>query len=150
MLDEQGRYELVALPGRGLITVRDDGSRSRPVAVPPGTRGFDERLKAFRTVPAWAMLGNFTAYCEIDLAANSEGVDRDLQTDPGRSLAVQVVGPDGRPVGGTKVKGMSELFLTAPVPQLSGAVPGRQPPTVSQQPVGHDCRVQTHRPLMQC
>jgi hypothetical protein len=118
-LDEQGRYEVVALPGRGLITVRDEEGRSRPVAVPEGTRGFDARFQAFRTVPEAANLGNFTAYAEMDLDPGSAPATRDLQTDPGQSVAVEVVGPDGRPVGGTKVKGMSDLFLTSPVPQVS-------------------------------
>jgi RNA polymerase sigma factor (sigma-70 family) len=117
--DEQGRYEVVALPGRGLITVRDELSRSRPVTVPEGTRGFDARIKAFQTVPEEAFLGNFTAYAEMDLDPDSAATTRDLQTDPGRSVAVEVVGPDGRPVEGTKVKGMSDLFLTSPVPQVS-------------------------------
>jgi RNA polymerase sigma factor (sigma-70 family) len=118
-IDEQGRYEVVALPGRGLVTIRDDMSRSRPVTVPAGTRGFDAKYQAFLTVPQWANLGNFTAYVEVDLDPDSAPTTRDLHTDPGRSVTVEVVGPDGRPLGETKVKGMSDQFLTSPVPQVS-------------------------------
>jgi hypothetical protein len=33
--------------------------------------------------------------------------------DPGRSLLVNIVGPDGKPIGGTKATGLSDLHRTA-------------------------------------
>ena len=43
----------------------------------------------------------------------------DLQADPGRSVQVAVVGPEGAPLGGTEVKGQGEVFQTSPSPQTS-------------------------------
>jgi hypothetical protein len=48
-------------------------------------------------------------------------VTLDLQADPGRSVAIEVVGPDGSPVGDTKVKGLAELYQSGAVPQPSSS-----------------------------
>lgn len=122
--DEQGRYTLVALPGRGIIGVRDEGGRSRPVADYKQIPGFDPKdfepqLEAFRTVPEDASIRNFHVLAIVDFAPGSRGVTRDIETDPGRSVDVEVVGPDGRPVGEIIVKGTSALFATSPEPHPS-------------------------------
>ena len=116
--DPEGRYELVALPGRGLIAVRDEESRYLPATGYEGIKGYDPQAQAFRTtryVPA----RSHAVIAEVDLAPEAGDAIRDLQADPGRSVAVEVVGPDGQPVGGTKVKGMTEMFATSPYPQES-------------------------------
>ena len=37
----------------------------------------------------------------------------DLQVDPGRTLTIHVIDPEGQPVGGTKVSGLTDLFSNA-------------------------------------
>src|SRR5207249_106530 len=98
-LDNEGRYELVALPGRGMIAVRDEESRFLPAVGYEQIKGYDPQFQGFRTVPQPLYAGSHAALAEIDLAPNATETTRDLQADPGRSVAVEVVGPDGQPVG---------------------------------------------------
>ncbi|WP_406699753.1 sigma-70 family RNA polymerase sigma factor [Singulisphaera sp. Ch08] len=116
--DEQGRYELVALPGRGLIAVQDEESRFLPATGYEEIKGYDPRVQAFRTT-RYIHARSHAVIAEIDLAPDASETIRDFQADPGRSVVVEVVGPDGQPVGGTKVKGMTEMFVTVPFPQES-------------------------------
>ncbi|SIN80112.1 RNA polymerase sigma factor, sigma-70 family [Singulisphaera sp. GP187] len=116
--DSEGRYELVALPGRGLIAVRDEENRYLPATGYEGIKGYDPQSQAFRAT-RFLPARSYTVIAELDLAPNAGDTTRDLQADPGRSVAVEVVGPDGQPVGGTQVKGMTEMFATAPYPQDS-------------------------------
>jgi RNA polymerase sigma factor (sigma-70 family) len=116
--DEDGRYELIALPGRGLIAVRDEGDRYLPDSAMKNIKGYDEKMGGFRVVPGNVSRSN-AIVAEINVTPNSEGVTLDLQADPGKSVPVEVVGPDGSPLGGTKVKGSKEMFQTAMMPQES-------------------------------
>jgi len=118
-IDEEGRYELVVLPGRGLITVRDEENSFLPVTGYERIKGYNPKLESFETVPYLSSPRSHAILVEIDLASDTGETIRDFQADPGRSVAVEVVGPDGSPVGGTMVKGMSEVFATAPFPQES-------------------------------
>ncbi len=45
----------------------------------------------------------------------------DLQADSGKAVAIEVVGPDGAPIGGTKAKGVGETYQTSPIPQPSSS-----------------------------
>ena len=58
----------------------------------------------------------------------------DLQADPGKSVPIEVVGPDGVPVGDTKVKGLHELFQTGPVPEPSSHFEVSRPRSVPPAP----------------
>lgn len=116
--DPEGRYELVALPGRGLVAVRDEESRFLPAEGYEGIKGYDPKAQAFRAtryVPARI----HAAIAEIDLTPDAGDAIRNLEADPGGSVTIEVVGPDSQPIGGTKVKGMTEMFATSPYPQES-------------------------------
>ncbi len=56
---------------------------------------------------------------EVVVDPKAESMTLDLQADPGKSVAIEVVGPDGAPIGDTKVKGLHELFQSSPIPQPS-------------------------------
>jgi RNA polymerase sigma factor (sigma-70 family) len=118
-LDEQGRYEVVALPGRGLIAVRDRTDRYRPAAGHEKFAGYDPKYKRFNTVPRELSLGDYAIVAEVVVDPKAESMTLDLQADPGKSVPIEVVGPDGAPVSDTKVKGLCELFQTSPIPEPS-------------------------------
>jgi hypothetical protein len=118
-IDEVGCYELVALPGRGILTVRDADYRFRPAKGYEGMKGYDARLQGFITIPGYVLARANAVVDEIDVVPGTRKTVRDLQADPGRSVDVSVVGPNGRPVTEMKVKGMSDSYATAPYPQFS-------------------------------
>jgi RNA polymerase sigma factor (sigma-70 family) len=118
--DEDGRYELVALPGHGLIVVEAEESRYLPAAGYEGIKGYDAKYRVFTTTYVVLPASGHNILAGIDLDPKAGPTTLDLQADPGKSVAIEVVGPDGRPLGGThQVKGMSETSLTTPLAQES-------------------------------
>ena len=121
-LREDGTFEIVALPGRGLVGVRADEERYRGAVGDPKIVGYDAKRRTFDTEPHMLSLGNHHAYAEINLDPRAETADLELRADPGGSAAIDVVGPDGQPLGGTTVKGKSELFQSTPYPEAGARV----------------------------
>jgi RNA polymerase sigma factor (sigma-70 family) len=117
--DDAGRYELVALPGRGIVAVRDESDRYRPASGYETIAGYDAKRDRIDAVPRSLSPRSQAIVTEIHLDPTAESAALDLQADPGRSVTVDVVDPDGGPLGGTKVKGQHELFQTGPRPQES-------------------------------
>jgi RNA polymerase sigma factor (sigma-70 family) len=117
--DEQGQYEVVALPGRGLIAVREESDQYLPAAGYDKIAGYDPRSRTFHTLPQWLGPEGQSIVAEVVVDSKAESVSLDLQADPGKSVAIKVVGPDGTPVGDTKVKGLRELYQSGPIPQPS-------------------------------
>jgi hypothetical protein len=120
--DEHGRYEIVALPGRGIIAVRDELGLYRPASGYEKIAGYHAREQFFDTVPEALPPGAAAIVAEVVVDAKTESMSLDLQTDSGRSVVIEVVGPDGAPIGGTKAKGVGETYLTNPIPQPSSSV----------------------------
>ena len=117
--DEQGRYEVVALPGRGIIAVREQLERYRPATGCEKIAGYDAKHRFINTLPLMLIPGAQAVVAEIVVDPTAESISLDLQADPGKSVAIEVVGPDGAPVGDTKAKGVSESYQTSPFPQPS-------------------------------
>ena len=75
----------------------------------------------FQHAPHFLIPGAHAIVAEVVVDPKAESMTLDLQADPGRSVQVEVVGPDGAPIGDTKVKGLHELFQTGPSPQPSSS-----------------------------
>ncbi len=120
-LDEEGRYEVVALPGRGMIAVRDEADRYLPASGFEKIAGYDPKNGFFNTLPHLLHAGGQAVLAAVDIDPKADSLSLDLQADPGRSVTIEVVGPDGAPLGDTKVKGQRELFQTGPLPQASSS-----------------------------
>src|SRR5262249_39395396 len=52
----------------------------------------------------------FHALAEIDLDPKAESATVDLQVDPGRTLTIHVLDPEGRPIARTKASGLGPQF----------------------------------------
>src|SRR5262249_28510150 len=102
-LDNDGRYEVVALPGRGLITCQSDWGRYRPGV---GAEAIREKGTVFFTVPRQIGDGDCHVVAEINLDPGSESATVNLQVDPGRTITLHVIDPEGRPIGGTRAMGL--------------------------------------------
>ena len=120
--DEDGRYEVVGLPGRGIIAIRDESDRYRPASGFEKIAGYDAKDGYFfDTLPHLVHPSIQTIIAEVVVDPKAESMTLDLQADPGKSVPIEVVGPDGAPIGDTKVKGQREVFQSGPIPQASSS-----------------------------
>lgn len=119
-----GQYEVLALPGRSLICVRVRGdlTRYRGSVGAETIRGYNPDLTAFRTYPYMASVGNYHDFAELNLDPKAESATLDLQVDPGRTITVKAVDPDGKPVAGTMASGVTDLFSFIAYPQSSSEI----------------------------
>ncbi len=117
--DEDGRYEVVALAGPGVIAIRDELDRYLPATGFEKFPGYDAKNSSLDTSPHMIIPGSQAAVALVNPDDKAESLALDLQVDPGRTVPIEVVGPDGAPVGDTKVKGLRELFQSGPIPQPS-------------------------------
>jgi hypothetical protein len=67
----------------------------------------------FRTEPQYCNVGNYQAVAELNLDPTAELTTLDLQVDPGRTIAVTPVDPEGQTVAGTIATGVSDLFSSS-------------------------------------
>ncbi|WP_435017926.1 sigma-70 family RNA polymerase sigma factor [Tundrisphaera sp. TA3] len=116
-VEDDGRFEVVALPGRGIITFRasNDSAYRGGVgadAIPGIKSGSNYRY--FSTVPEICNPTGYHLLAGVDLAPGSESFELDLQVDPGRSIAITAVDPGGHPLPGTTAQGLGGLY---PIPR---------------------------------
>ncbi len=120
---KDGRYEVVALPGHGLIAGRAaDMERYRGYVGIEAIKGFDPQYMNFPTRPFYCNVRDYNIVAEINLDPKAETATVDLQVDPGRTIAVTPVDPEGRPVAGTMAAGVSDLFSGSEYPQDSSTI----------------------------
>ncbi len=110
LIKDDGRYEVVGFPGRNVIACRSEMRRYRGAVGAEKISGYDPQRMAFDTRPLNCYVNNYHVLAEIDVDPGAESATLDLLVDPGRSLRVNTVDPDGQPIGGTKVKGVTDLF----------------------------------------
>jgi hypothetical protein len=123
-LDDDGRFRFVAPPGPGIIQFRTHilpqiqkpYPRARMSAVDRKKPYFhtDARGDGFLTSAGYKLdLRNVNAFRIIEPAVGQESVKVDIRLDPGKSIAGKVVGPDGQPVAGASITGLTgfrEIF----------------------------------------
>ncbi len=68
------------------------------------------------------MVENYHVLAEVNLDPKAESATMDLQVDPGRTITLNLVDPEGKPVGGTKVSGLTDLFSTIEYEQESPTI----------------------------
>jgi RNA polymerase sigma factor (sigma-70 family) len=142
-IQPDGRYEAVAMPGRAIIACRSDISRYRTGLGAEAIPGLDPRHQSFDTRPHECYAANYHILAEVELDPRSGAVIRDLQVDPGRTVAVTAVDPEGRPLGGTRVSGVADLLgppirrlQDSPMIEVHGLDPSRPRPVT----IAHDDR----------
>ncbi len=110
-LDGDGRYEVVALPGRGIIACWSDSSRYRHGVGAEAIKGYDPKTGFFNTSTGICSPDNYHVLAEVNLDPRAESATLDLQVEPGRTLTVTVLDPEGKPIGGTTASGLIGLPL---------------------------------------
>jgi protocatechuate 3,4-dioxygenase beta subunit len=118
-LDADGRYRVVAPPGLGIVLVmmddRNEDQKPYPLArLRPEDRGnpafqsLGERDETFQTVKGVIhFLSSFRGYQLIDPPEGTEALTVDFRLDPGKALTGTVVGPEGKPVAGATLVGLT-------------------------------------------
>lgn len=112
---EDGTFRLVGLPGRGVVAALADedhylrgiGAAKIKGLLPPRTP---------RTVPALCLPEQFHTLAEVNLDPSAGPVKCHLVLDPGRTLTVTVVGPDGQPLTGAYTNNFDSRGLWMPEP----------------------------------
>ena len=112
-IKDDGRYEIVGLPGRNIIACRSEMRRYRGCVGAKALKGYDPKLMVFDTWPLNCYVNNYHVLAEIDIDPKAESATLDIQVDPGRSLMVTAINPEGRPIGAVKVAGTTDLFSSS-------------------------------------
>ena len=109
--DDEGGFEVVALPGRGLLGVRAEHHAYLKPRGLDKIAGYDAERGTFAgVVPDMHLVVNYHALVETNFAPDTETATLDLVADPGRKVKMSVVDPEGRPLGGTTVNGAEGLL----------------------------------------
>jgi len=115
---KDGSFHLVAFPGPGLLAARTAGNRYALAAgADTLTHRPDGRL--LPTEPYPVAPGGYHVLAEIDPAPGTVSLTRDLALETGRSLSVTVLGPDGKALADTHVKGLNEMVRYFATPGTS-------------------------------
>lgn len=108
---EDGTFRLVGLPGRGLIGARGVVDRYR-VAV-----GADKDGLFRTTVPHRVIADNYHTLIELNPTVGPASVTCDILLDPGQTLTGTILDPDGNPLAGALMSGVSFHGLWEHEPQ---------------------------------
>jgi hypothetical protein len=105
-----GTYRIVGLPGRAIVGAESilksyrRGAGYADISGPKYEKGdsFDTYRNPMKAGPTWLNMMK-----EIDPPADTGPVTLDFALDPGQSLRIHVQGPDGKPISGLDVHGIS-------------------------------------------
>ena len=105
-----GAFHFAAFPGPGMIAARaDEPGYVRAVGVEKMKGRKDKDNGFLRTSPSIVVPDNFNVLDPIDPAPGTETLSHDLLLESGRSLAVTVLGPDGKPATDLLAMGLQEM-----------------------------------------
>jgi hypothetical protein len=104
---EDGSFDLVVLPGRGIVAARAWGYR---YLVSLGA----EKIKIktifegmlFETQPSFCQHFMYNRLAEVNPAAGARSLKVDLEVDTGRTVSGEVIGPEGKPLAGALAFGL--------------------------------------------
>jgi RNA polymerase sigma factor (sigma-70 family) len=131
--DKDGKFNLVVLPGFGAIFGRagnDDDNRYQQAHIHAEDRGKPYAGKdkglgeyLFGADGHYETISDKNEYQLIDPPPDAERITCNLELDPGKTRTGTVLGPDGQPLAGATVVGVSEIFPRAiPLPTAAFAI----------------------------
>jgi hypothetical protein len=116
-----GSYRVAALPGRGLIAVKAHAREDYCVGVGAEEIRGDDPQGMFPTRPGFCNAVNYNVLAEVCPPEGVAEVTRDLTVDPGRSVRVAVLGPEGAPLAGAIVLNREKPWFDWPLVPLEGS-----------------------------
>jgi RNA polymerase sigma factor (sigma-70 family) len=138
--DPDGRFEVITPPGQGLIAFRSNRDDFLAGLGAEAIKGFDRGR--FPTRGRVCTANSYDVLAEVNLDPKAESATMDLQVDPGRSLDLAIVDPEGRPIEGLRVEGTSPRSVNIAVPEKAPTVKirGLDPSKPRRVTVFHDGR----------
>ncbi len=121
-----GTYRVLAYPGRGLVAVLGDTFKYVRGAGAEAIAGVEP--SGFPTHPSFFHPLNCNTVVEVNPPVGAESVTADVRLESGRSRAGRVLDPEGRPLAGAKVAGLTDLgqdLLATADFRVEKLVPGR-------------------------
>jgi RNA polymerase sigma factor (sigma-70 family) len=104
---DDGAFQLVALPGRGVLMARAWDDHYRSGVGSDKLKPWDGTHNFLLTVPFLADPGGFHTVVELNPSEKAKSIRQDLVLDPGKMPHGRVVGPDGLPVTGARALGLT-------------------------------------------
>jgi hypothetical protein len=101
-----GSFQLVAMPGRGLIGVVASPYGHYMMAVGADQIQGRDRNGIFQTYPGVCYEQTYNTVIEINPAVDAASVTCTVFVDPGQTLSGTVLGPDDKPLAGTRTRGL--------------------------------------------
>ena len=130
-----GVFQFVAFPGPGLLVADARGDEYIQGAGADALQ-HKPKIRYLETYPNGVVSSEHHVLAEIDPAPGTVSMNRDLTLQRGRSLTVTVLGPDGKPLPGNEVAGLSDRgydhhWERTPPPEAStftifGLIPGKK------------------------
>jgi RNA polymerase sigma factor (sigma-70 family) len=101
---EDGAFKAIALPGPGLLAVKAVGSYLP--ASEAGDKPFEGGVFGIPAAPHNVFSWRENALIRLSPEAKATSIRCDATVDPGKSLRVRLIGPDGKPVKGAMACGL--------------------------------------------
>jgi len=131
MTDQEGRYAVPGLPGRGIVAVQVYSKGLMGYPLRAGVEKIPELSKAGsrydKVAPAPLYLQRMNALAEVDPAEGAESIELDFQLDPGQVITGTVLDPEGNPLKGAHYMGTAELGSWTPLDSAAFSVNGYRP-----------------------
>ena len=102
--NRDGTFQIVGLPGRGLLTATTEDDASDAYLFVDG--GDLAKLTEYGSSVAYNWVNVFA---KVDVPRGNGSFRQDLQVDPGQTLAGTVLDPDGQPLAGSFIYGLSNF-----------------------------------------
>lgn len=99
--DAEGRFEIPALPGPGIVTFWANDFETYPrgagrESITGKNAGIGGAMYAFSTWPHHVMADNCSSLTQVDPAPDSKGVDLSIALTPTQTFSARIVAADGR------------------------------------------------------
>ena len=106
---KDGTFRLVAFPGPGVLAARADEDRYIRGCGIESFKHVRHQTGLLDCQPRMVGPDDFHTLAEIDPAPGTASLSHDLLLETGRTLAVTVLGPDGKPLPGTLISGLKDF-----------------------------------------
>jgi len=106
--DADGSFRVIAMPGPCLLTARAWTDDYRFGVGIDGSKRVD-KSGFLNCYPHNPIPTNYHTLAEIDPVEGAKALSKNLVLDSGRSLTLNVLGPDGKPLAGTSIAGLKDM-----------------------------------------
>jgi RNA polymerase sigma factor (sigma-70 family) len=112
---DDGTFQFIGLPGHGVIGAR---GFQDTYLVGVGSEKFNVRddpasWRTLDTSPVRCMVDNYHTLVEVAPAKDAASLTCNISLDPGRTLSGTVVGPDGKPLPGARLAGVTGFSISS-------------------------------------